>query len=224
MIKNIIFDYGSVLIRTDCRRVYTKVFGSWEKASWFRENILEEQWIRRLDIGDDYATCVADLQAKYPEYASEIAMYDTRFTDFVVGQMPGMNDLLKRLRAYGYHIFGLSNYSHKIYEIEKMLPIFRNLEGQVISSDVHLIKPDHRIFEFLLGKFSMKPEDCLFIDDRELNVTAARRLGIESILFPQVPFTREQIMNGIIDDAPVPDAIVGFKKELKRVIEMSEMQ
>lgn len=223
MIRNIIFDYGSVLIKTDCRRVYTEVFGSWEKADWFRKNILEEDWIRRLDKGEDYGKCVADLQAKYPEYADAIAMYDTRYTDFLVGEMPGMNQLLRHLRVYGYHLYGLSNYSHKIYDIEHKLSIFRNLEGQIISSDIHIIKPDPRIFKLLLAKYDLNAEECLFIDDRISNTEAARQLGINSMVFPEVPFSREQIMNGFTpeDEAKTPDAITKFAHELKRCVEIS---
>lgn len=200
MIRNIIFDYGSVLIKTDCRRVYSKVFGSWEKADWFRMNVLKEDWLRRLDIGEDYGKCVADLQREYPDYADEIAMYDIRYADFVVGEMPGMNALLSHLEADGYHLFGLTNYSHKIYDIERQLPVFHHLEGQIVSSDVHIIKPDARIFRLLLAKYGLTAEECLFIDDREANVVAARALGMAAMEFPEIAFTREQIMAGLTLD------------------------
>lgn len=223
MIRNIIFDYGSVLIRTDCRRVYTKVFGSWEKADWFRNNILEEEFMHRLDLGDDYSKCVADLQAKYPDYADAIAMYDTRYLDFVVGEMPGMRQLLMHLRVYGYHLYGLSNYSHKIYDIEQRLKIFRNLEGQIISSDIHITKPDPRIFKLLLAKYGLNAEESLFVDDRIVNTDAARSLGFNAIVFPEVPFTQEQIVNGLTpeEEKVTPKAVINFAKDLKRMLEIS---
>lgn len=223
MIRNIIFDYGSVLIRTDCRRVYAGVFGSWEKATWFRNNILTEEFMHRLDLGDDYGQCISDLQSKFPDYADAIAMYDTRYLDFVAGEMPGMRKLLMHLRVYGYHLYGLSNYSHKIYDIEQRLKIFRNLEGQIISSDIHITKPDPRIFKLLLAKYGLNAEESLFVDDRICNVEAARSLGFNAMVFPEVPFSQRQIINGFSDDDenPVPNAVAEFSRELKRCLERS---
>lgn len=221
MIRNIIFDYGSVLIRTDCRRVYTEVLGSWEKATWFRDNILDEDFMHRLDMGDDYGACIANLQAQHPDYADAIALYDDRYLDCVVGEMPGMRQILMHLRAYGYHLYGLSNYSHKIYDIERRLTIFRNLEGQIISSDIHITKPDPRIFKFLLAKYGLRAEDSLFIDDRKVNVDAARSLGFDAMVFPDVPFTEEQILRGLSNDdsKTPPQAVAAFAKELMRHLE-----
>lgn len=223
MIRNIIFDYGSVLIRTDCRRVYAGVFGSWEKATWFRNNILTEEFMHRLDLGDDYGQCISDLQSKFPDYADAIAMYDTRYLDFVAGEMPGMRKLLMHLRVYGYHLYGLSNYSHKIYDIEQRLKIFRNLEGQIISSDIHITKPDPRIFKLLLAKYGLNAEESLFVDDRICNVEAARSLGFNAMVFPEVPFSQSQILKGFSDDDenPVPNAVLEFSRELKRCLERS---
>lgn len=239
MIRNIIFDYGSVLIRTDCRRVYADVLGSWDKATWFRDNILDEEFMHRLDMGDDYGQCISDLQAKHPDYAEAIAMYDTRYLDFVVGEMPGMRQLLMHLRVYGYHLYGLSNYSHKIYDIEQRLKIFRNLEGQIISSDIHITKPDPRIFKFLLAKYGIRAEESVFVDDRIGNVEAARSLGFNAIVFPEVPFTQEQIIKGLPDDGgdavprtvikglsgaggeTVPKAVADFSQVLKRRLELA---
>lgn len=216
MIRNIIFDYGSVLLKSDCRRVYTQVFGSWEKAAWFRQNILAEDWIRRLDLGDDYGQCIADLQARHPEFADAIAMYDTRFGDFLVGEMPGMERLLMRLRAEGYRLFGLSNYSHKIYAIERRLPVFRFLEGQIISSDVHAVKPDPQIFRLLLDKYSLEASESLFVDDRDANVRAAQSLGFQALLFPDIKFSRQQILDGITLDyshSTIPPELEAFERK-----------
>lgn len=218
MIRNIIFDYGSVLIKTDPRRVYAPLFGSWEKADWFRNNILEQGWIRRVDSGEDYHECIVWLQTKYPRYADAIELYDTRFTDFLVGEMPGMSRLLARLRAEGFHLYGLTNFSHKLYYFQQHLPIFRHLEGQVVSSEVHLLKPDERIYRLLLAKYGLRAEESLFIDDRKENVDAARMLDIGGLLFPQVPLSRRQILDGVTreySDKTVPPEVAAFGHRLE---------
>lgn len=62
-------------------------------------------------------------------------------------------------------------------------PIFQLLEGQVISSEEKIIKPDRAIYERFCQKYNLKPEECLFADDRIENVEAAQRFGMQTICF-----------------------------------------
>ena len=43
------------------------------------------------------------------------------------------------------------------------------------------MKPNKEIFEFALNKIKLKPEECLFIDDRYNNIITAKKLGINTI-------------------------------------------
>ena len=62
-------------------------------------------------------------------------------------------------------------------------PIFQLLEGEVISSEEKIIKPDNAIYERLCQKYNLLPEECLFADDRMENVVAAQNLGMQAICF-----------------------------------------
>ena len=62
-------------------------------------------------------------------------------------------------------------------------PIFQLLEGQVISSEEKIIKPDRAIYERICQKYNLKPEECLFADDRMENVEAAQRFEMQVICF-----------------------------------------
>lgn len=53
----------------------------------------------------------------------------------------------------------------------------------VDSSEVHILKPDERIFKILLEKLQLKPEECLFIDDGIDNTQAAEKLGFKTVYF-----------------------------------------
>lgn len=53
----------------------------------------------------------------------------------------------------------------------------------VDSSEVHILKPDERIFKILLNRLQLKPEECLFIDDEIKNVEAAKKLGFKTVHF-----------------------------------------
>ena len=75
MIKNIIFDFGAVLVDWNPYYVYDPYFGDHKKAEWFIENICTAAWNKELDGGKPFAQGVAELSAQYPEWAKEIAMY-----------------------------------------------------------------------------------------------------------------------------------------------------
>ena len=182
--KNIIFDFGRVLVDFNPHVLYDPVFGGdADKAEWFHQNITTPDFYDRLDRGDDFAQCIRDLQELHPEYTEEIALYDTRFYVMVGDTMPGMLELLTELKVRGYALYGLTNWSYKVYDVMERYPIFRLLDGSVISSEEHLIKPDLRIYRCLVDRFKLQPSDSLFVDDKQTNVDAAKACGMHSLLF-----------------------------------------
>ena len=56
-------------------------------------------------------------------------------------------------------------------------------DGIVVSSDIHIVKPDIRIYEYLLETYHLKAEECLFIDDRADNIEGAQRVGMQAEQF-----------------------------------------
>ena len=56
-------------------------------------------------------------------------------------------------------------------------------EGIVVSADLHIIKPDERIYRYLLERYGLNPGETLFIDDRLENVEGARKVGIQAEVF-----------------------------------------
>jgi putative hydrolase of the HAD superfamily len=51
------------------------------------------------------------------------------------------------------------------------------------SNEIGLKKPDAEIFHFVLGREKQRPENCLFVDDREENIRVAAELGINALLY-----------------------------------------
>ena len=60
----------------------------------------------------------------------------------------------------------------------------------IVSSEVHLIKPDPRIYQLALDCAGCRADEAVFIDDGRENVAAAQALGIQSILYE----SREQVI------------------------------
>lgn len=183
MIKNLIFDFGKVLVDYEYFAILDQIFQTHEQADEFYHLLIDGKWNERMDRGESFDETFATMQRIMPQYEVEIAVVAQRFNEFVCGEKEGMRDLLTRLKAEGYHLYGLSNWCMKVRETMAQYPIFSLLEGEVISSEERIIKPDKAIYQRLCRKYGLQPEECLFADDRMENVEAARQFGIQAICF-----------------------------------------
>ncbi|MBR3711557.1 MAG: HAD family phosphatase [Bacteroidales bacterium] len=184
MIKNIIFDYGGVLLDWNPHYLYDPYFGDVEKAEWFLNNICTYEWNAQHDNGKPIAEGTAELIAEHPEWEREIRLYYDDFMKMMGGQIPGMEELVKGLKVNGYRVFGLSNWSVETFALVRpVYPVLNLMEDMVISGVEKVMKPDHRIFELALNRFGIKAEETIFLDDNPVNVQAAREMGIKGILF-----------------------------------------
>ncbi len=88
----------------------------------------------------------------------------------------------------------LSNSSSEYLRNElKLHDLEKNFDEIVISSEVGLIKPEPAVFEHIMQKLGVRPEECIFTDDSPRNIAAAERLGINVILFTGVTELKKQI-------------------------------
>ncbi len=82
-------------------------------------------------------------------------------------------------------VFLLTNIDHKTFAlaIKKHPTLFTLFDGIVASCDVHMIKPNKKIFHHILEKFDIAPQQSIFIDDQQENVVAAQAVGIKSFQY-----------------------------------------
>ena len=183
MIKNLIFDFGKVLVDYEYFAILDQIFKTHEQAEEFYHLLIDGKWNENMDRGDSFAETFCKMQQIMQQYKEEIAVVAQRFNEFARGEKKGMRNLLTQLKAEGYHLYGLSNWCTKARETMAQYPIFQLLEGEVISSEEKIIKPDKAIYECLCQKYNLQPEECLFADDRMENVVAAQNLGMQAICF-----------------------------------------
>ena len=182
--KNIVFDFGGVLVDWNPHHLYDKYFGSREKAEWFLNNICLYSWNLQMDGGKPFAEGVAELQAEHPEWSEAIAIYHTRWIEMMNGEIEGMASVIRRLKAAGYGVYGLTNWSAETFPMTRdTYPIFQEFDGIVVSGEEHLLKPDAAIYKCLLERYDLQAEESLFVDDNADNVAGARNVGMKAIQF-----------------------------------------
>lgn len=194
MIKNIVFDFGGVLLDWNPRYLYKGYFKSDKEMEHFLTEICSPAWNSELDRGLPFDEGVKMLQARYPEYAEAIRLYKDGWADMLHGEIHEGVELLKDMKKEGFRIYGLTNWSVETIGIAfGRYGFFSLFEGIVVSGEEKLIKPDSRIFEVLLERYSLKAEECVFIDDSPANVSAAASLGFNAVLFDEVSRVRSEL-------------------------------
>ena len=194
MIKNIIFDFGGVLLDWNPRYLYKSYFNNDEEMEHFLADICNGEWNIRQDAGRPFAEAVKELQAKFPEYAEAIQMYDDDWEKMLKCELPESIDLLKELKFMGYGIYGLTNWSaEKIGYAFANYSFFSLFDGIVVSGVEKVVKPDRKIYEILLERYSLKPGECVFIDDNQDNVDMAKVLRINAIRFDNIGNVKEHL-------------------------------
>lgn len=90
--------------------------------------------------------------------------------------------LLEELKGK-YRLALLTNAKVGLWDEWKEGNIRKYFEIIVDSSEVHVLKPDKKIFQILLKRLRLKPEECLFIDDGIDNIQTANKLGFKTVHF-----------------------------------------
>ncbi len=184
MIKNLIFDFGKVLVDYDYFNILDKIFASHGQAEDFLHRLMSEKWNERLDCeASPFRQIIHDMQQAMPQYKDEIEQFGNRYTDFVFSEVKGMRALLVKLKSEGYRLYGLTNWCSQVHTTMKQYPIFQLLDGRVISSEEHVVKPSPAIYDRLCCKYGLNAEECVFTDDILSNVEGARNFGMHAIHF-----------------------------------------
>ncbi len=186
-IKNIIFDVGMVLVDF-CWDRYCRELGlSEDVISAFDANMIQSKYWGRLDEGTmSEEEAIERFKEAMPELSSEIDRFWAEPERFVE-EFSYATPLIKELQSKGYHVYLLSNYPLHLYEIHwPKFKFFSIIDGYVVSAVEKLCKPNPAIYKLLCERYDLKPEECLFIDDRQINVDAAAGTGMSGLLFEGV--------------------------------------
>jgi epoxide hydrolase-like predicted phosphatase len=182
MIKNIIFDLGNVLISFKPSEYFDKNnYPQTIKAKILADIFGSKEWLM-LDNGDITTTEAIDAIAKKSSLnRDEIAHIFNLRTDLMFPLDSNVR-LLPGLKKRGFRLYYLSNFPMDIFdEVRTGYYFFKHFDGGLISADAKFSKPDPGIYRLMLKKYSLEANECLFIDDIEINVKTAEALGIKSI-------------------------------------------
>jgi putative hydrolase of the HAD superfamily len=180
-----LFDLGNTVIKLAYERVLAAICSD---ASMSRDELvelLEEPGAYRdMERGAVSFYEFYEFLCDHAGYRGSIREFHAIWCDFFDGIVPGMEELLERIRER-YRIAYLSN-SNEIHA--ELIPtqfaaIFRKDEPFVFSHRLKVAKPDPDIFRLALDSIGSTPQNTIFIDDLLENVVAARAIGMQAFQF-----------------------------------------
>ena len=184
-IKAIVFDFGNVLIEWDPRYVYNRYFpNDPESIEHFLNEVDFMGWNAHQDRGRTFKEGVADLSRQFPHHAHLIQAYYDNWKDSIGIAYWGTVEIMKKLKAKGYPLYGLSNWSAETFpHAREKYGFFDLLDDMIISGHVGHIKPEPEIYHILLERIGRPAQECLFVDDSLPNIRQANTMGFNTIHF-----------------------------------------
>jgi putative hydrolase of the HAD superfamily len=182
MIKNIIFDLGNVLISFKPAEYFEKhKYPDNIKNTILSDVFGSNEW-RMLDNGEITTPQAIEAISKRSSLNDkEIAHIFNLRTDLMFPLDSNVR-LLPELKKRGFRLYFLSNFPNDIFEeIRSGYYFFKYFDGGLISAEVKSSKPDAGIYKIIMEKYSLIANECLFIDDIEINVKTAESLGMKGI-------------------------------------------
>lgn len=189
-IKNIVLDIGGVifddskkniekLLGKNCDVIYKLAYGKGFKECLLGNKKVNEH-IESLSNYKEFEDLKYILSKKNLSKS-----YPLIITNF---------EYIKTLKNQGYKLYLLTNITEDSYNyINDLININSIFDGGIYSYQEHIIKPDKRIYNLLIDKYSLKKSETIFFDDKEKNVISAINQGISSYVFKSI----EDIKNNI---------------------------
>ena len=184
MIKNVVFDIGGVLADFRIKEfLASKGLDAPMIKRVLKASVMNPYWgkFERGEVSEEET--LRAFAANDPEIEMELRLAFTSLSGMLTIRDYAI-PLVQRLKDAGYGVYYLSNYSKKAYdECGESLAFMPYMDGGVVSFKVGMTKPDPRVYQCFLDRYRLQPENCVFIDDTEENVTAARDQGFAGIVF-----------------------------------------
>ena len=183
--QTIIFDLGGVLVDWNPEYVFLNEFkGDRKKMNWFFENICTSAWNEQQDGGKLISKATEERIKLFPKYKSLIKMYYGKWEYMLKGEISGSVEILKKLKKMKFNLIALTNWSAETFPVAlKRFKFLKLFSGIIVSGEIQMLKPFPEIYNHTLKKYDLNPSECIFIDDRPINVLGAKKCGIDGIIF-----------------------------------------
>lgn len=184
MINNIIFDLGNVIFNFKPEQFLRRYTNDQNYIKEFISKVIRSRIWLNLDRGTiSIKKAEEEFIKKFPEDRDFIVMFFRHWMEMLTPIQENVK-ILYDLKSNGYNIYILSNFIVEAFDfVETQYEFLCLFDGKIISGKEKVIKPELEIYQKLIHKYNLIPEECIFIDDVRVFLSRAKRLNIKTILF-----------------------------------------
>lgn len=207
-LRAVVFDYGMVLTgppdpkaHASLLRITGLPLDRFENFYWADRHDYDLGVLTGIDFWEKF---IADAGLSLePGVADELNQWDSQMW---TAQNPVMLAWHVQLKERGLRTAILSNMGDSVLaNIEREFAWIQDFDVLVWSYQLHMAKPDPEIYRYVLKELGTLPDETLFLDDKLVNIQAARALGIRAIHFSTVEQLRaDLIVAGLASELPLP--------------------
>ena len=177
--KNIVFDLGGVLFARDKSKCTPELLEFFSFLRAPRMPLFWEEYDRGTSTLEEVTAAISGMTGRPVETCAAVL----RLAVDLQEPVKPTERLVGDLKAAGYRLYVLSNMSREFIDFLRRFPVYGLFDGEVVSCEEGVVKPEPEIYRRLLGRYGLDPAQTLFIDDRPANIAAAAALGIRGQLF-----------------------------------------
>ena len=196
-VKNVVFDLGGVMINYNPRSIIASLGYDQEKGDELCNAIFLDPVWQEMDKGIymTYKEALPVFVSRHPELKDDILrFFGPTWMEVYTVKNDTEEILFNWVADKGLDIYALSNYAADGFEyVRQRHRFFRRMKGYVVSAFEREMKPQPRIYQILLERYSLVPEETVFIDDLQANVDTANSLGMRGIRFTDPMQVRREL-------------------------------
>ena len=190
-IKNIVLDIGGVIF-DDSKENIEKLLG---KSCDVIYKLAYGKSFRECLLGNKKVNEHIESLSNYKEFEDLKYILSKKNLSKSYPLITTNFEYIKTLKKQGYKLYLLTNITEDSYNyINNLININSIFDGGVYSYQEHIIKPDKRIYNLLIDKYSLKKSETIFFDDKEKNIISAINQGISSYVFKSIDDIKNNIM------------------------------
>ena len=170
---NIVFDLGGVVFARDARKFEPEFIEFFSYITLPEMPKFWEEYDRGVVSYDDTLAALA----RYNSCSRELAERNLRRSILTQEAIPATKRLIEELKRANFKLYVLSNMSLEFIEFLRKQEVYANFDGEVVSCEEHVVKPEREIYRRLIKRYGLNPAETLFIDDRKANIDTATSEG-----------------------------------------------
>jgi 2-haloacid dehalogenase len=191
-IDTVVYDFGNVLVGWDpfgpyAGRPRADVEAFFAAVDFHTIN-------HAADAGTPYAVLLERIARTRPDLVEDLRRYVEHYELSLTGPIEGSAELVAELKDLGLRLYGLTNWqAETFHSAEPAAPAIGLMDDVIVSGREGMAKPDRRIFELAVERFGVDPARTVFVDDKDVNVDAARNVGFHGVVFTTTDALRRDL-------------------------------